>query len=369
MWLYYFLVSYILICAILIFSIAKTYKAKFLYIVLTMGLFAFLVMFKSEHVGNDTAVYIRLFNSISDSKDISIFTWRFETGYLYLNKILSYISDHHQILFIVTGLYVYVIFGRFIYKHSKIVWLSVFLFFTFCRFFDLSLSGIRQIFALATLALSYEYIIKKKLFKFALTVLLATLFHNMALVFLAAYPLSKLKLTKNLVLFVLISSVVVYTTFSPILNLLLDIFPRYRYYLGGTYLDGEMRISIILSLTINVFILTVSEIFNHRFTYSSQGRKVISYKTYEDNIQSIFILIVCATLIISFRGPILKRFENIFVFFTIIYYPNAIAKIKDSTMKMLMIYATVVLFSIYSIIIYIYRPEWQSTYPYTFFWN
>lgn len=371
MWLYYFLIIYILLCAALIFSLGRGKKNKIAYLVVTMGLLAFLAMFKSQKVGNDTDTYIRLFNSMLSGSDIQRYTNRYEVGFLYLNRILCNISNNYQILFIFAGAYIYFAYGRLIYKHSSMVWLSVFLFFTM-RNFDLSLSGIRQMMALATVALSYEYIIKKKPLKFVLTVILAISFHTAAVVFLIAYPLSKVKLTKKLVFGILLSSIIAYATFMPLLKFGLSLFPRYSYYLNGSYLDGQARIATIAALLVDVLILIISEACNHKFIlkkHTSREYMVISNKTYEDEVQSVFLLLGCAFLLISLKGTILSRFENIFALFSIIYLPNSIAKIKDIKLKTIILYTTVVLFFIYSTVIHIYRPEWQSTYPYAFFWN
>lgn len=371
MWLYYLLVLYILVCAFLIFSIKKNRKTKLIYIILTMGLFASLAMFKSEQVGNDTHAYVRLFKSISSGTNLSMHKGRFEIGFLYLNQVLSFLSDNYQILFIVTGIYIYFLYGKLIYKYSNIIWLSVFLFFAMGNF-DLSMSGIRQMLALATLTISFEYIVKKKPIKFILIVLLATSFHNTAVVFLFAYPLSKIKLTKELILGVTLVAVAIYGMFQPILRALISIFPRYSYYLDGTYLDGEARISTILSLIIVILLFVVSELFNHKIIYreeSSEGPILISKKTKEDKIQSIFLVITFMFLVVSLKGTIFGRFKNVYNIFTIIYYPNAIAKIKDKRIRFIIITITIVMFFLYSTIILLYRPEWQSTYPYTFFWN
>lgn len=371
MGLYYFLILHILICAIFIFLIVDTKKSKNRYIMLTMGLFAFLVMFRSENVGNDTGAYIRLFESISSGIDLSMHKGRFEIGFLYLNKILSLLSNNYQILFIVTGIYIYFVYGKLIYKYSDMVWLSVFLFFAMGNF-DLSMSGIRQMLALATLILSYEYIVRKKPIKFILTVFLAISFHNAAIVFLLAYPLSKFKLTKELILSVIAGSIGIYLMFEPMLIKLISIFPRYSYYLNGTYLDGETRIATILSLTIVILLFLVSEMCNHSIFYkqnSSERSRIISKKTKDDEIQSVFLLIACGILFISLKGTILSRFENVYNIFTIIYYPNAVAKIKDKKTRLIIVVITIMMFVLYSTIIKLYRPEWQSTYPYSFFWN
>lgn len=371
MWLYYLLIIYLLVSAILVFSIRKRKTAKLLYIIVSMGLLAILSMFRSVNVGNDTDVYARLFYNIASSPDLLPFLARYEMGYVYLNKFLANVSDHHQIVFIVTSVYIYFVFGRFIYKHSNMIWLSVFLFFML-GYFDLSMNRLREMLAIATILLSYDFIVAKKPVKFFLTVVAATMFHTAAIAFFAAYPLSKLHLSKKLVTIIFSLAVIGFVLFNLILNHLIMLFPRYSYYLDGEYLDGQSKSGTAILLFVNLVILIVSEICNRKFYYKELGSgrkqfKNYSVKSREDEIQSVFSLIACAILVIAFNGTIFKRFENIYGIFLIVYLPNSLKKLGNKETKFFVVWITVFLVLVYEIIIQTYRPEWQSIYPYSFF--
>lgn len=58
------------------------------------------------------------------------------------------------------------------------------------------LQGLRQSVAMAIILFSLTFVCERKLVKFILLVLLATLFHQSAIIFLIVYPLYKLKVTK-----------------------------------------------------------------------------------------------------------------------------------------------------------------------------
>jgi len=373
MWLYYCLIIYMLISAIFLSVIVKKKRFAFIYIVFTVGLFVFLSMFRSIDVGNDTVIYTNLFYNLLSVSDLSVYTGRYEVGYLYLNKILSLISNNHQILFIVTSLYIYFVVGRFIYKYSNMAWLSVFLFFTL-RYFDLSMSGIRQMLAIATILLSYDFIIKKKPIKFLICIIIASLFHTAAIVFFAAYPLSKYKLNKKLVFVTTIASLIVLLLFERVLNLLIWLFPRYSYYMNTTYIHGKAKLGIFMGLLVMAIILVACEIFNKRLIPNKnikmiENKNTISLKSREDEIQSVFLLVACAIMFMALQANIFDRFKNIFGFFSITYLPNSICKISDRWIKVLVIICTVILFFTYLTTIQVFKPEWQSTYPYRFYWN
>lgn len=374
MWFYYGLIIYVLMLSIIPFTYPKSKRAKLFYVILSLGLPAFLAMFRSEAVGNDTVVYVRLFYNVASSADFLVKNaGRYEVGYLILNKLLSYISNHHQILLIVTSGYMYFMFGRFIYKYSKWPWLSVFLFITM-KYFDMSMSEIRQMLAVATLLLSYDYIVKREPLKFYFTVLLASLFHNAALVFLPAYILSNFKMSKGFIALVMMITGIIYFGFEQILRIILSVFPRYTYYLGGSYLDGQAHLGTVVFLLIHLAILIVAELSHLKFSVneSSEGEKVysvVSTKTFEDEVQSIFIMVSCAILAIALKGNILFRLADVYTVFALVYLPNALQKIMNKEIKGLLLSAVIILFTLYLTVILIYRPEWQSSYPYSFFWN
>lgn len=194
MWLFFVLLTIILLAASVFGSKNRGSKC---FTVIVFCLLGFLMMFRSINVGNDTDQYTFIFNKISRTNDIQLFikSSRLEAGYIYLNKFLSMICDHPQILFIVTGAFTAFSFGRFIYKYSKLPWMSAYMFLTL-QFFDLSMSGVRQILSIAILLFSYDFIINRKFFKFLLVVLLATTIHTSAIMFLIIYPLAKFRMKK-----------------------------------------------------------------------------------------------------------------------------------------------------------------------------
>ena len=62
--------------------------------------------------------------------------------------------------------------------------------------FLLNFSGLRQAIAIGITALSFNFIKEKKPVQFILLVILASLFHKSAIVFLAMYPIYNIKLDK-----------------------------------------------------------------------------------------------------------------------------------------------------------------------------
>lgn len=365
MWLYYFLTIYIIVVGIVFNKSNK--KIRFICIFLTIGLLAILTMLRSHNIGNDTHAYVSLFNWINSGESIFEHTSRYEIGFLYLNLITSTFFNSFQALLILSGLYIYFSFGYIILKKSKIIWLSVFMFFTL-RYFDLGMSGLRQMLAIATIINSYHFIIKRKPIIFVSLILIAYSFHNVSIIFLLAYPLSNFKLNKKILLLSMTISLIVYVGFGQLLNVVLSLYPRYSSYLGSSYLDGQARIATVMQLLIAVLIFIIGEAAFKRHN-SSKIKIKESIKSKEDQALSIFMLFSIMILIISFQGVIINRLYSLFGVFSIIYLPNAISKINNHKLRIMLIYNVVVMLFLYNTAIQYYRPEWQSSFPYEFFFN
>lgn len=357
---FYFLTLYILIVAIATKAIKNNDKKNKLTIVLGFGMLALFAMFHAETVGNDTKNYVIAFDAARNS-GISNSYWGFEIGFIYLLRILSRISSNPQILFIIVGAFSYFSFSRFVLKYSKIPWLSTYLFFTL-GFFDFSLSGIRQLISIAILLFAFDFIIQEKPIKFIIMLLIAALFHNGAWAFLFAYIIAKFKTKKQYISVLSIITIIVYFIFNKFFDLLLIIFPKYNYYIGDTYTDGITRIATILKTAV-LLLMLIMDIFASK-----------SHKSYEEKRIDKIMFNYCATsiaiLILSTNAVAIERSGLIYNMFFIVYYPNIIKGLKNPKDKIFIISITVLLFYIYIWIIQIYRtPEWQTTYPFRFYWQ
>ena len=97
----------------------------------------------------------------------------------------------------------------FIYRHSDDVLMSVFTIMCF-PFFYSSFDIIRHFLALSFLLIGYKYVVQRKFFKFLICILLGSLFHSIALIFIFMYFIPKLKFNESTVI---ITGVVVAISF------------------------------------------------------------------------------------------------------------------------------------------------------------
>ncbi|WP_075983034.1 EpsG family protein [Bacillus massilinigeriensis] len=365
MWIYFTLSFYIILTALWNKIVINS---RHVYLFLTLGLLGFLSAFRSSSIGNDTATYLYLF-TISPDFELELFDSRYEVGYVLLNKVLNLITPNPQIILIASSILIICGFYRFIIKYSEIPWISTFLFFAL-GYWGQMMNTIRQNIAIVILLLSYDFIKKKKVLPFILLVLFASLFHRTAIIFLLAYPIAQLKFNLKTVLTSLAIAVSGLTFFGPLLELALGIFPLYQYYLGGVYLDDNIRLATILNIIVITFILLFGRfIVQKQFGKQSNIDQPKNFSQVDYRIFSLFILVGIVIEIISMKFSLLNRVGVYFSVFLIAYLPNVINSIRDKNLRTLIIMIVVLLFFLYSTVIQIYRPEWNDIYPYQFFWQ
>ncbi|MFD2728936.1 EpsG family protein [Enterococcus camelliae] len=353
MYLFFFITFYLLATAIF-FN-----KKNNFYLLITFFIFFLLSALRSTNVGNDTSDYKLLFDNLIYNP-ISQFTWRYESGYLYYNKIIQFFTYNSQILFVVSAAIICIGYGILIHEFSDIPWISVYLFFML-RYFDLSMNVLRQSLAMVILFFGFNILVKgikgKYFFYFISVVVLASFFHGTALVFLMLIFSDRIKSEKRFIVFVSILTLICFFSFDIIFNIILKFFPAYFYYMNSSYMDGTTKLATVLNLLVNVVIL----LFIHFNGYE---------KNKENKIMFNALIIGISIMIVSFRFSLLDRMSDFFTVYSIILLPNSIYFSRyNSKLSLFFTYILIICFFIYYIVIIVYRPDWNRVYPYEFFWN
>ena len=238
----------------------------------------------------------------------------------------------------------------FIYKHSEDPLVSVIVFMGI-EFFTLSFTALRQMLAISVVVNSYSFIKQNKPIKFVLMVLLASLFHKTALVFLLAYLFKYIKINKK-TFFIGISSLlfVQIIGFDLIINILKKFYP---YYVPENIMfttDGIMQCLVIL-----VYLLFGLYLYYFQF----------DKKTKEEN-RLLYVIIFAAFVIQSFanRIPMVNRIMWYFYIFMIIFLPNQIVNVLDKKLN-ICFYICIILVCLLEYIIF--SINMYDVIPYNFF--
>ena len=377
MWLAYILIFYILFMSVYFFNSIGPYNFQVYngivkrrvkdnaYMVFTFMLLTILACLRAENVGSDTTNYILYFKEIGDGVyDNPFSALRFEPGFLLYLKILLYISDSPQIFIFTSSLIIMMSFGRFIRRYSRSIWLSVFIF--FCLFFNTSMSAIRQYIAISILFFAFECILSRRFMKFLMYVCFAFLFHYSSIIFLIAYPLYNLKITRRRLQFfkvmlpiaIVVAMAVVVPVFWSLQSLGL-----FTYYSENTkYIEEGVKIATLLNMLIYVFLMTIpSRAWNVMKSKSNINDDPINRLCF------IFGLVCILLIAVSFPFNLIDRFVHFFSVYLCVLIPNAVYELSKSRNVNFVNICIVCVLSASYLVVCTFRPEWSHVYPYSFY--
>lgn len=334
----------------------------------------FLIMgFKGDKVGSDTPNYIELFYRLNRMPSWIDSNSRFEKGYQIYNKVLGNMSDNHQILFIITALICIYCITYGISKNSKNWMYSLFLFIGF-RFYYFFLSGLRQSIAVSIIFVSYIFLKRNKLLTCIFLIILATTFHFSAFIFIFALPLSKMSAKKYDILKSILSILLIYILFRPLLMFILSKLPiYYSGYLNTSYMSGN-DITNISGIIIPLLFIVLGYFINYnkemKLNYEladkiNKNDDILIRNTYKDT-EILFLIVSSGISLLATRASILDRFVQYYWIFSICIIPNMLFSIKSKNKRTIWFIIITLLVFIYNIAFLLYRPEWGSVYPYEF---
>ena len=332
-------------------------KEIFIFFLLLFGISGL----RHVEIANDSIAYA---SSFMDAKYLNSF-WelegRFEFGFQYLVKFIKFfISDEIYIYFIITSFLIQFSLARFIYKNSKIIWLSIFFLITL-RFYFFSVSAIRQGLALVACLLAYEFLKKEKMKYFYLTVMLAFSFHYSSLAFLILPLFTKIKPSgKKIIIFGIISLILfsVMGSFMTVFTSLSDY--GKDYFEQGLANDFTARLGAIFISLLSLAML----IFIYRSNYFKKNQ---NNKLFRVQFWSVYLALIINFMAIKFS--ILIRFYYYFGIFSIVLLPNVISFIDNKMIRNIIIKFWFLISLIFIMIILYNKPEWYNFYPYKFFWE
>lgn len=172
------------------------------YAIFAGALVAFVMGMRTRYTGSsDTQTYIIAFNSIKTYENFGDYYNKYlsesnfifsESGFYYFVWLLTRVTSDGQMLVLVTSAIITFSACRFIYKNVKDVPTGL-LIYVCLGLFTFNMSGMRQAMAMSVCVLSYEFVKKRKIVWFALSVLLAMQFHKTAICFAPVYFLPLLK--------------------------------------------------------------------------------------------------------------------------------------------------------------------------------
>lgn len=299
-------------------------------------------------IGVDVLRYMAHFRNFAQLELHQLVTHRFEIGYILLNKVIGSITLNEQVFLMIIATITIIPVGRFIYKHSKMPFLSFGLYIAF-NFYTFIFSGLRQGIAYGIVLLSYDFIVSRKLRNFVVCILFAALFHNSALIFLPAYFLVKVKINKRSIGFIIMINSIMF-----ILRRQLFVFVTNHIYSGYELVESN---------SISWMLLGVLIIFLGLLFY----KKVISVSA-ESNYLYILVIIGVSLMIFATVGTNVMRTTNYYYMYIIVFIPEVLNSFKNKKLLILVAYL-VVIFIFFLHIWFLIQSNTYQVVPYKFFWE
>lgn len=236
------IINLIIIClyAFVLSQLNVRWKEKRkVFLLLTFAHLLCLYIFKDPRPFPDIEDYYIYFEKLSpDFRNMTNERYmdRVELGWYFYNKGLLKIFHNPYSLIFITAILTLLSYLSVFYRNSRILWLSVFLF--FCTNFYPSLFVLRQHLAIALCLLTIPYIIKRDFKKFAILTLIAVLFHYSALMWIVAYFVYSVNLNIRNSLVGIVLFLVLVFSLEFVLSQLGNILPIIMSY-GADAFDGK----------------------------------------------------------------------------------------------------------------------------------
>jgi len=332
----------------------------------TMGLLMLLTCLRSISTGNDTWSYYELFKYYTTGVTTVEYSeqgyfWMdsyVDIGWRYLNKIIGSVCDSYQLFISAIAVFFYGVTTRFLKRYSPNVSASVMLF--FLLFFHRYLNVLRQFTSIMIVLIGFDYLQKKQYMRFALCVLVAMLFHKFAFVSLILIPFFKIRLNKFKIISIIILSALMSVSGG------IFIIPKVIGYSGG-YLSDATGISTVFSFILNGVVFFMTEVLYP----SSNFEGLLDKKTRINlNFYRWINLIVLCLSIFEMVLPGVYRVIYSFSIFQIVGIPFIMANSSKSRWYKIRCFLIIIItIIIYQTGIFIFRPEWNTAFPYHFFWR
>jgi hypothetical protein len=194
MWVYYLFFSIVIVACL------ASEKRKSVFVCATIALALWLLIgLRDSTVGSDTGGYLADFHLFAKMGFVemwhSAISYR-EPLYVIISWLIAVVAVNDTFYLLVWALFpvisLFVVFRNYLIDGKE--YLASILVFFILGLFAFYVAGIRQTAALSITLLSFKYIHEKKIFPFLLCIVVATMIHSSAVLFVVAYPLRYIKI-------------------------------------------------------------------------------------------------------------------------------------------------------------------------------
>lgn len=256
--------------------------------------------------------------------EINDFTWEYvssqkDIGFGIFQMLLQSFSDDPQILIFLTALVTNVLIIPVFYQYSRMFELSTYVYIT-GGLFLVSMNGIRQVLAAAIIFFATKYLLSGKWFKYFILVLIASTFHQSALILFPIYFLVRNKAWSKTTYLLLLSSIFIVVGFDQFSTILFSAIEDTQY---GGYSELNEGGANIIRVAVNAVPLFIAYLGRQKL------RNLFQYSDYIVNMA----LIGFVFMIISTQNWIFARFSIYFDLYQLILISWLIVLFREKDQK------------------------------------
>lgn len=352
------LIYIFLIIFLIIFSTYNNIKNKKLLIFFFI-IFWIMATFRNLDIGNDTRNYYFLYKEICNLSKIENMTWRYEIGYLLINKLISLFTSNFTIFLGIINTYIYIIYYKFIKNYSLNYIFSTFLFLTL-GIWGKTVNVLRLELAIIIVLTGFLLKEKNKKWMGILLSFFGILFQRISIVYLLSLFIPK-KISRNFYIISTLLVIILFFNFNIFINSIAQIFPYFKIYLSesSSYKIGNLKIATVISIFKAFFIFLFGII-----AYFKSNRVLYSKKENQDFLYQInMVYTEFLILFTSLQFNLLDRCSYYFSIFEILMIPNAVKRLNKNE-KIICIILILTICVIYFFIITLLKSEWNRLVPY-----
>ncbi|SDN95429.1 EpsG family protein [Acetanaerobacterium elongatum] len=318
MWyIYYIMMAIILGLGFLLSYRGQSKQKNLIFLGISFVMLVVIASLRYE-VGDDYYNYMMVFNSIKNTPLTGAITYNYEPGFFLWCKLIQLFTPHFQWFYALSAIATTALVFWFIYKESKLPFLSVYLYMTL-MFYYWSLSLMRQIFAAAICTLSIKFIREKKFIPFLLIVLAAASFHKSALIMLPIFFIAQIKFNWKSVSILGGAALLCFIFANDIMSFVVNL-------LGSAYTDASKYAqgSLIIYGIFPTFVFIAAWCF----------KKKLLEQDPTNNVYLNFMFYSCVISLFIARVFIVERFAVYFFLSSIVLIPNMIMTLKAPQEKL-----------------------------------
>ncbi len=288
--MFYYIILIVIFITILLNEFMHDKFEKKIYIFWII--FLFIISAFRYETGNDWLAYERMLDyelpfrtAIDNFSNYYNYNKDIEIGYRLLNSIVKSAGGDLQTVFFITSLFSFISLSKFIKQYSNKKLISVIIYYS-VFFLNFNMSIIRQGIALSIFLIALNYLFDRKFIKYILLILIATSFHQSAIVLIPVYFI-------------------------------------YRLHFNGKVMLGTLLVFLLLRV-INVDFITMIALFlptslmNYVFGYlqGSIVQPLLSFGTIERLVSSVLMIVALSFI----KDKKLHFFGHLYIIYVILNF-------------------------------------------------